>query len=185
MRSSNFFADLSKTYQAEIEDHSTDSEGKDILRHQLKKKRSQIVELLPMIGFAPEMVALAFHQGINFPYPKVLEKLVSQEPDDFMNWGELAQSIDFVPWAQELDDRVLEEEGGEQFLIITAGLEFLHGKSISAFSQANSEHEDREDAGDGDANQDERGEEPGEGDEEDLEQAGAEWMAEQGFDRLN
>jgi hypothetical protein len=101
MRASNFFADLSKTYQAEIDDHSSDSEGKNVLRAQLSKKRRQLPELLQMIEFAPEMVALCFHEGLSFPYPKILDALVAQEPDDFPEWAELAQSIELTPWAEK------------------------------------------------------------------------------------
>ncbi len=181
MKTSQFFSDLRTSYAAEIEDHSTDSEGKDILKAQLKNKRSQFTDLLPMIGFAPEMVAIAFHGGINFPYPKIVETLLrANEPDEFPTWGEVAQSLDFLPWAQTLADRALEEEGGEQFMMIAAGLEYLHGKGSFADLSASDKNEDA-------AQEDHRSEEEREEDRDDdaMEEAGAAWMAEQGFDRLD
>ena len=185
MRTSQFFSDLRTSYAAEIEDHSTDSEGKDILKAQLKNKRSQFADLLPMMGFAPEMVAIAFHGGINFPYPKIFETLLrANEPDEFPTWGEVAQSLDFLPWAQTLADRALEQEGGEQFMMITAALEFLQTKASFAQPTASDKNEDAQQDG---QNEDHRSDDEREEDRDDdaMEEAGAAWMAEQGFDRLD
>jgi hypothetical protein len=180
MRASNFFADLSKTYQAEIDDHSSDSEGKNVLRAQLSKKRRQLPELLQMIEFAPEMVALCFHEGLSFPYPKILDALVAQEPDDFPEWAELAQSIELTPWAEKQVELVLQEPGGAQFMCITAGLEFLIRRShvAPAVGGARIGDEDAEEEDNSDEARDDA-----ESDDIDLEQAGADWLAEQGFDR--
>lgn len=179
MRASNFFADLSKTYQAEIDDHSTDSEGANVLRAQLAKKRKQLPQLLQMIEFAPEMVALCFHEGLSFPYPKVMDGLVALEPDDFPEWEELAQSIEFTPWAEQQAELVLQQPGGAQFLCITAGLEFLIARSNVAPAVGGArigDEEVEEDHGD-------EARDDAEADDIDLEQAGADWLAEQGFDR--
>ncbi len=180
MKLSNFFHDLIKTYRAEIEDHSSDSEGKDVLHAQLTKKRGQFVELLPMMEFAPEMVALCFHKGISFTLPKQLDRLVALEPDDFPVWDEIAQAVEFTPWAQKQAKLALKEEGGELFLSITAGLEYLNqrhapGQPAEAGRIGDEEEEDHSDEARDDAE---------DGSDVDLEEAGAEWMAEQGFDRI-
>ena len=177
MKASQFFHDLHTSYESEIEDHSYDSEGNDVLRARLKEKRSQFDELVPMIEFAPEMVAIAFHRGLSFSDHHLLDRLVQKEPDDFPSWGEIAQAIDFQPWARDLADRVLEEEGGEQFLLLCAGLEYLHGKN-TALTPAGAEDEGQEESAE--RNDFEENDEEGElGSDE----AGADWLADQGFDR--
>lgn len=186
MKTSQYFAELQNTYAAEVEDHSTDSEGRDVLRAQLTKKRAQFAELLPMMEMAPEMVALCFHGGISFPYPKILDALLLQEPDDFPEWSELAQSLKLLPWAQRMADRAVEEEGGPQFLVIAAALEYLHGKqSFVAPPKAAGDEEDEVEPRERDEYGDEDDREPVERDEEDAEEAGAAWLAEQGFDKLD
>lgn len=183
MKLSNFFADLGKTYQAEIEDHGSDSEGKDVLQAQLLKKRAQFPELLPMMEFAPEMVALCFHKGVKIILPKQLDHLVSQEPDDFPSWGEVAQAVEFTPWAQKMAKLALKEEGGELFLTIVAGLEYLDQRHAPApVAETSRIGDDEEDAHD--RHRDDSDDADGD-DERDLKEAGAEWMAEQGFDRLD
>ena len=102
MRISQYFEDLNKAYNAEIEDLQTDSEGKNVLAARLKEKRGQFTALLQMIDFAPEMVAPAFHGGISFTNPHALTMLASCEPEEFPLWDELEAAVRFEPWAEML-----------------------------------------------------------------------------------
>jgi len=183
MNLSHYFEDLSKAYRAEIEDLQTDSEGNNVLNARLKEKRAQFSLLMPMIEFAPEMVAPAFYGGISFTNPHALTMLSFVEPEEFPSWDELVHAVQFEAWAAKLVETALNQAGGERFMITTICLEFLHGKHAS-------KHVDKQDAsdhdGDGESDADEKNENQDEGndeDERDLEEAGADWMAEQGFDR--
>jgi hypothetical protein len=176
MMLSAFFEDLTKAYQAELEDLQSDSEGNDILASRLKSKRAQFALMMPMIETDPEMVAVAFHGGVDFTNPQALTMLLGEEPDDFPSWTEVADAVQFEPWAQKLAEVALQEPGGERFLITTICLEYLHEKSNGSYqgtySQADSD--DAVDEVEGDDEEDGR----------DLEIEGADWLAEQGFERL-
>lgn len=179
MMLSAFFEDMTKAYQAELEDLQNDSEGNDILTSRLKSKRSQFALMMPMIETAPEMVAVAFHSGIDFTNPHTLTMLLSDEPDDFPSWTDVADAVQFEPWAQKLADIALQEPGGERFLITTICLEYLHEKSNGNYQGAynQSAHGESDDAVEGVENDDDE-------DGRDLEIEGADWLAEQGFERL-
>ncbi len=181
MRLSHYFDDLNKAYRAEIEDLQTDSEGNNVLAARLKDKRTQFAQLMPMIEFAPEMVAPAFHGGISFTNPQVMAMLSSVEPEEFPAWSDLIQTVQFDAWAEKLVAIVLQERNGERFLITTICLEYLFGKTSGKYSD---HHPSTTDAADDEESGNE-GREREENDEEekDLDEAGADWMAEQGFDR--
>jgi len=169
MRLSYFFEDLTKAYQAELEDLQSDSEGKNVLAARLKEKRTQFPMLMSMIETDPEMVAVAFHGGMTFANPHAMSLLSSSEPDEFPSWEELAEAVHFDSSSQKLADSVLLESGGERFLITTVCLEYLYGKSMGVSDDVRADDEDKP--------------EPSEDEEQDLEEAGADWLAEQGFDR--
>ena len=185
MRISHYFEDMHSAYKAELEDLQTDSEGKNVLPARLKEKRSQFSALMSMIEFAPEMVAPAFHGGISFVNPHALTLLSSNEPEEFPEWDRLEDAIQFEPWAADLAVIALSEPGGEQFMTTVVCLEFLHERDSaksakSAAHVASAAHDDadedseKEHAHDSDDLED---------DERDLDEAGAGWMEEQGFDR--
>ena len=169
MKLSPFFNDLSSTYAYEIEDLTYDSGGEDVLKARLKVKRDQFADLLPMCESDPAMVAPAFHGGFRFSGKEMLEKLVSSQPGEFPAWAEVAATLELEPWAEVLAARALQDSAGEQFLLITAGLEYLMFRlGASVASGAEDRADDEEDADDGD---------------EDLGEAGEDWLGEQGFDR--
>jgi len=188
MRISHYFEDLNSAYSAELEDLQTDSEGKNVLPARLKEKRSQFAALMSMIAFAPEMVAPAFHGGIKFVNPHALTLLSSNEPDEFPAWDRLEDAVQFEPWAAELAGIALSEAGGEQFMATVICLEFLHGRD-SAKSAARSANTAQAEAEEGDEEKHERDEgrdsdsDLDDDDERDLDEAGAGWMEQQGFDR--
>jgi len=173
MNKSNFFTEISSAYEAEIEDLTSDSEGKSVLAARLKEKRDQLEALVEMLEFAPEMVIPVFYQAFKFKDPAALSLAAQSEPDDgdFPGWNELAEVMIIEPWALPLIEMALNANGGERFLVTSAVAEFLRvhddQRAASAVETAPKEE--------------------GDDDEEinDLAEAGADWLAEQGFDNKN
>lgn len=197
MRYSRFYEELTKVYRAELDDLRTDSEGKDILRSRLNEKRKQLPLLLPMMQTNPEMLAVAFHGGFRFMNPLVMENLLSKEANKQPSWASLADAVKLEAWAEPLAQIVLKDADGAAFLVIAAALEYLQrskqtrqdGQSrqveddVEDDSEQEAQNELRED-GDLDGHYGRHGRDDGDdGDDLDLEEAGADWLAEQGFDR--
>lgn len=182
MRISPFFRDLRSAYQAEIDDLAFDSEGRDVLRQRLAERRKEINFLLQMIELSPEMVAVIFHQGFQFKLPAVMDHLLTHESDEFPEWDSLADALHLPPWALDLSQVVRKEPMGEWFLTVAAGLEYMYSKPDATPVAQNEDEENV--AGDDDGG--DRAGELGADEESDArarEEAGADWMAEQGFDR--
>jgi len=181
VRLSPFFEELMSAYSAELDDLTTDSAGHDVLAKRLKTKRGQLSQLLPMIECNPEMVAVAFHKGIRFASPEVMDDLASQDPEDLPPWSTLLASVSLEPWAEDLAQLVLGDPNGDQFLVVAACLEYLQGRSeSSAEAAAGRTAVARDDETD---ETDETYETYDEDADIDLDDAGADWLAEQGFDR--
>lgn len=184
MKISPFFLQLRSAYQAELDDLSFDSEGRDVLRQRLSERRKELKFLLQMMELSPEMVAVIFHQGFQFKLPAVMDHLLTQESDEFPDWDSLSDALHLPPWAQDLTQVVLQEPMGEWFLTVAAGLEYMHGRPGPANS-AQDHHDDESedsDADDGDDRLD-RFDADEVNDARAREEAGADWMVEQGFDR--
>jgi hypothetical protein len=122
---SPYFYDLRSAYQAELDDLVSDSEGKDVLRKRLAEKRNEIAFLVQMMELAPEMVAVAFHQGFRFLKPAAVEHLLGLPQNDLPDWHGLAHAVTLEPWAQSLAQAVLREPQGARFLAVAAGLEYM------------------------------------------------------------
>ena len=86
MSLSPFFLQLRSAYQAELDDLTSDSEGRGVLRQRLAEKRQELGFLVKMIEISPEMVAVVFHQGFRFVQPAVFEHLICQDADDLPDW---------------------------------------------------------------------------------------------------
>ena len=196
MKLSHFFEDLMAVYNAEIEDLKSDSDGKNVLKARLREKAEQLPLLLPMMESNPEMLASAFHQGFIFMNPLALESLSTKEKAKLPSWKTLSAAVKLEPWAEPLSKIVLKEEDGEQFLVIAAALEYLHRgqqsrKHSAQTASLNDEQDEESDAeeemkenGDLDGHYGRHGRDDGDdGDDYDLDEAGADWLAEQGFDR--
>lgn len=183
MTISSFFLDLRSAYQSEMDDLRFDSEGRDVLRQRLTDKRQQISFLVQMMELSPEMVAVVFHQGFAFKLPAVMDDLLGHEADEFPDWGSLADAVGLAPWAQELADVVCKEPGGEWFLTVAAGLEYMAGKPLAAgAAQEGDDDESDHDSDEPDEfDRGEDGDEPVDG--QARKEAGDDWMVEQGFDR--
>ena len=178
MNISPFFLNLRSAYQSELDDLTFDSEGRDVLRQRLADKRKEIGFLVLMMELSPEMVAVIFHRAFEFRLPAVMDNLLSLEADEFPEWSSLEDVIDLAPWAQDLAALVLKEAGGEWFLTVAAGLEYMAGKPAlaSAGQQDDEEAEDEADGIDGD----DSGEQA---EAKARREAGDDWMVGQGFDR--
>ena len=197
MRFSRYFQELMLAYKAELDDLRSDSEGKDVMRHRLKEKREQLAFLLPMMASNPEMLAPAFHNAFLFMNPLSFESLSSKESNKLPTWKSLASAVKLEPWAEKMAQMVLAEPEGDAFMVTAACLEYL-SRSHHTKAQAVRTEDGEEDAeggeqeeddqlhenGDLDGNYGRHGRDDGDdGDDVDLEEAGADWLAEQGFDR--
>jgi hypothetical protein len=183
-----FFLELRSAYQSEIDDLTFDSEGRDVLGQRLADKRKEIDFLVHMMELSPEMVAVIFHRGFHFRLPGAMDHLLGLEADDFPEWSGLADAVELTPWAQDLAEVVLKHPCGEWFLAVAAGLEFMAGQPGAASAAQGDEAED--DDADADEDGDDRpqgfdADEYGDGadDEKTRQEAGADWLVEQGFDR--
>lgn len=193
MKLSRYFQELLSLYKSELDDLRSDSEGKDVLRLRLKEKREQVPFLVAMMGSNPEMLASAFHTGFLFMNPLVMESLISKEERALPTWASLAKAVKLEAWAEKLGQLVLAEEGGDKFLVTAAALEYLSRSQQTRQTQASSESDDdNDDEHDSEEDHDQsndghygrHGRDDGDdGDDVDLEEAGADWLAEQGFDR--
>ena len=178
MKKSRYFSDLIKSYLAEIDDLVTDSEGKSVLQKRLNEKRREIDAILPMIELSPEMVAVMFYGAFGFKSPEIMQQIVLSDPDqpDFLSWTELKSALTVSDWASPLIDASLKVQGGDAFLVSTAALEFLRNKE--PFSAPPPEPETDEENDDENESDDDEG-------MDDLNEAGADWLTEQGFDPLD
>ncbi len=181
MRTSSFFGQLRSAYASEIDDMTFDSEGKNVLRQRLAARRKELTFLRQMMELSPEMVSVVFHQGFRFKNPALIEHVLSLESDEFPAWDILSDAITLEPWAQQLADELCKEPMGKWLLTVAAGLEYLFAKPERASAKDHSEDVDE------DAEKGENGEHEGEDEEEKdaraREEAGQDWMVEQGFDR--
>ena len=190
MSISPYFLDLSSAYQSEMDDLRFDSEGSDVLHQRLAGKRQEMAFLVQMMDTSPEMVAVVFHQGFDFTEKAVMEHLLTHDvdADGFPAWGSLAGGFVLAPWAQDLAHIVLQAPGGDKFLTLTAGLEYMAGLPVAASTVS---------AEDNDGDEDEDGDENGDGapvifeGDDDVEpsgdararhEAGSDWLVQQGFD---
>ena len=187
---SPFFLDMRSSYQSELDDLTSDSEGKDVLRQRLADKRKEMGFLVRMIELSPEMVAVVFHQAFSFRDPAVLDNLLGREPEDFPEWAELSHSLTMAPWSLPLVDAILKEPRGEWFLAVVAGLEYMASKPALA-GRSNDEDDTDTDSEDpnGDNLEDEfdaeehEGDGVAQGDAKSRKDAADDWMSDQGFDR--
>lgn len=193
MTMSPFFRTLGSAYQAEIDDLTFDSDGKDVLRQRLADKRKELGFLCQMIELSPEMVAVVFHQGFQFKRPSAMEDLVAQGGNALPEWSSLGDAVLLSPWAQDLAKVMLKEPKGGWLMTVAAGLEYLYGKPGKPMADDGADDgdtdEDREDQ-DGQDDQDDRDgqygdgyEDQGEGNARSREAAGQDWLEQQGFDR--
>lgn len=178
MKKSHYFSDLARSYNDEVDDLVTDSEGKSVLQKRLNDKRREIDAILPMIEFSPEMVAVVFYDAFGFRSAEIMQRLVQSSPGrpGFPAWAELKGELTVADWAEPLIRSSLKVQGGDEFLVATAALEFLRNKDAYAAPAPEPEVE-KEPGEDGNDDGDEDG-------DRDLSEAGADWLTEQGFEPI-
>ena len=186
MKLSRYFSDLRKAYEAELDDLTSDSEGKDVLTKRLAAKRSEIGFLVQMLDYSPEMVAVVFHRAFRFPKLAAMQRLLTLPPEALPTWPELAGIVVLEPWAQAVALKVLAEPGGAAFMTVAACLECLHAHGIGSAEAAQDASDDEEDrrsdeGDDGDGLSADDASDPPDG--RSLDEAGADWLADQGFER--
>ena len=178
MKISPYFSQLKESYQSEIDDLRFDSEGKDVLNARLTVKRQLFKELLPMMEIAPEMVAATFHGSITVNDREQMETFVLEGPGALASWevvsGSLTVRADLAP----LIGLALTSDGGDEFLVTMACLQFLF--AVQEQTIASEEDEDLSIA-------EEQGDEQGDeaGDQEAGTDKAEDWLSEHGFDRRN
>jgi hypothetical protein len=137
-------------------------------------------------------VAVVFHQAFRFTEPAVMHQVVSGELDECPDWDEIRAGVVIAPWAQDMAELFLQQADGQRFMTVAAALVFMHD-APDARLQAAAGDEDDENQGDTDEgdDHDDEAREPAadqDGDSHDddartRDKAGADWLAEQGFDR--
>jgi hypothetical protein len=173
MKISPYFRDLRSAYAAELDDLTFDSEGKNILDKRLTQRRKEIDFLISMMEVSPEMVAAVFHKGFRFKSNAAMDNLLTLESDELPEWHNLAHALEMAPWTDALVATIQKQPMGDWFLTVAAALEYMFYKPEHA-PAADADEEDEQD------------EEPMDEEEREAkarEEAGADWMVEQGFDR--
>ncbi|MDP1954894.1 MAG: hypothetical protein Q8K71_10490 [Polaromonas sp.] len=190
MSISPYFLDLRSAYQSEMDDLRFDTEGRDVLRQRLAGKRQEIGFLVQMMELSPEMVAVVFHQGFDFTGREAMDHLLTHDGAGFPAWSSLAGSFEMAPWASDLARIVLQAPGGDKFLTLTAGLEYMAGLPVPAgMMVAGEDEDDDEDEGsdqDGDDDLvifDDDGDGGQGSDLRARQEAAASWLVQQGFDQ--
>ena len=181
MTISPYFRNLRSAYFAEMDDLMSDSEGKHVLAQRLTQRRKELGFLVSMLAVSPEMVTVVFHKAFNFKSLAAMDNLVSHEAEDLPEWDSIADTIEVAPWALALITTIRKHPMGDWFLSVAAGLEYLYTKPDTTRVSASGADEDNEDEDlvtDADNFEDEEEKEA-----RAREEAGQDWMVEQGFDR--
>jgi hypothetical protein len=188
---SPFFQNLRSAYVAELDDMSQDSDGKFILQQRLAQRRGELDFLVHMLELSPEMVAVVFHKAFTFTAPMAMHQLLGNEPEDLPAWDSLADALSIAPWAQSMVRTIRAQAAGDWFMTVAAASEYMltmsSGVAASSHADDNGEGEDNDDnTGDADQSDELRylsADDDTGTDAQTRDDAGAEWMAEQGFDR--
>jgi len=198
MHISRYFLDLRSAYQAELDDLASDSEGKDVLRKRLTEKRKELGFLVQMIEVSPEMVAVVLHQAFQFTRSAVMDDLLCRDADDLPEWAHISEAVSIAGWAGDTVRTILKAPMGAWFMTVAAGLEYMRSKPLTAAERAQlagpAGDDDTDEDSDGlrdfddvrDARHDDNHTEDHDEDEAEArarEEAGNDWLVDQGFDR--
>lgn len=189
MHVSPFFHNLRSAYLAELDDMRHDSEGRFVLDRRLAERRGEVTFLVSMLEVAPEMVAVVLHKAFRFTSTPVMDRLLACEPEDLATWESLQKTIEIAPWAEATVRLLRAQAAGDRFLSVAAALEYMAGSPRHAPVHAGDGDDTEEDPDNADADHDTDDGQPLSADDLDdangqtREEARADWMAEQGFDR--
>jgi hypothetical protein len=106
-----------------------------------------------------------------------MDHLLSHESEELPEWDTLSDLVGLNPWAQDLAKVILKQPKGAWFISVAAGLEYMFGKIEHVPKAA---HDEDEEDGNEEADEFDSEEEKA---ARAREEAGADWMVEQGFDR--
>ncbi len=184
---SPFFHNLRAAYAAELDDMSHDSDGALVLQQRLAQKRGELDFLVHMLELSPEMVAVVFHKAFSFNTPFAMEQMLGCEPDNLPDWQSFSDSITVAPWAHAMVRTVCAQPAGDWFMVVAAASEYMLGMSgapAAGHADDTDERDDNSDAADksDDLSYLSADDDTG-ADAQSRDEAGADWMAEQGFDR--
>lgn len=190
MHVSPFFHNLRTAYLAELDDMRHDSEGQVVLDRRLAERRGEVAFLVNMLELAPEMVAVVLHKAFRFTSVPAMERLLACEPENLPAWESLRAGIEVAPWAMPTVKLLREQAAGDNFLCVAAALEYMAGSTRFA-ADGMAQGDDTDDANDAgyEDDQDEGARQPLSADDLDdadgqtREEARADWLADQGFDR--
>lgn len=195
MHVSPFFRNLRSAYLAELDDMRHDSEGANVLDRRLAERRGELGFLVHMMELSPEMVAVVLHKAFQFRAGPAMERLLACEAGTLPAWDSLQPSLTIAPWAEATVQQLRKHAAGDNFLCVAAALEFMVSSTRPAGTgmapgdeadDADAEHaegEEREDGGDLDGRQPLSADDLDDTDAQTREEARADWMAEQGFER--
>jgi hypothetical protein len=187
MHISPFFQNLRAAYVAELEDMSHDSDGVLVLQHRLAQRRGELDFLVHMLELSPEMVAVVFHKAFTFTAPMAMHQLLGSEPEDLPGWDSLAEAITIAPWAHAMVRTIRTQAAGDWFMAVAAASEYMFTLSSASAAAGPADDEDRQDDTDDAQSSDDlvylSADDDTGSDARTREEAGADWMAEQGFDR--
>ena len=175
MKISTYFAHLRSSYEAEINDMAFDSEGKNVLRQRLAQRRKELPFLRQMMASAPEMVAIVFHQGMRFSKPALMDALVAKDASQLPNWTSLSAHVSLEPWAVGLAEELRKDPAGDMLMVLAAGMEYLFHHTPAAAAPAGDDEDEEKEGEDQDSEEEKEARA--------AQDAGNDWMAEQGFDR--
>lgn len=178
MTISPYFRNLRSAYFAELDDLMSDSEGHHVLAQRLSQRRKELNFLVHMLEVSPEMVTVVFHKAFRFKSMAAIDNLLTHDADDLPEWDTLADTIEVAPWALEMVDVIRQQPLGDWFLAVAVGLEYLYSKpELAPRATSTDDDEDDEDLVTDDMDDEEEKEARA------REEAGQDWMVEQGFDR--
>jgi len=188
MHISPFFHNLRSAYEAELDDMRHDSDGQLVLDRRLAQRRGEIEFLVHMMEVSPEMVAVVLHKAFRFTSALSMQQLLASEPEDLPDWDKLSESTVIAPWAAPIIKMLRQHPGGDTFLTVAAALEYMAGMPTAL--QINHADDGDEDDAERDAGDEHEGGMPylsaddaQDSDGPTREEAGADWLAGQGFDR--
>jgi hypothetical protein len=185
MHISPFFHNLRNAYLAELDDMRHDSDGQYVLDRRLAERRGELEFLVHMLEPAPEMVAVVLHKAFGFTCARTMDQLLACEPDNMAAWDSLQPTIEIAPWAQPTVQMLREQAAGERFLSVAAALEYMAGSARHAPADAGDADDSDADEADRDADDEQRlsADDLDDTDAQTREEARADWMAAQGFER--
>ncbi|MEO8543868.1 MAG: hypothetical protein ABI434_09825 [Burkholderiaceae bacterium] len=187
MHLSPFFHNLRSAYVAELNDLSHESDGALVLQQRLAQRRGELEFLVHMLELSPEMVAVVFHKAFSFDIPMAMAQTLGSEPEDLPEWDVLANAVTVAPWAHGMVRTVRAQAAGDWFMVVAAACEYMldmpDTTSAGTVDHDNADGESNHDADPADGGNHLSADDDTRGDPQTREEAGADWLAEHGFDR--